>query len=346
VTRGAASPALSLVVPVYDEEGNVVSLFGELTRVAAALGRPYEILFVNDGSRDATLERLASLATHDPHLRVVDLDGNFGEAGALSAGFAAARGDVVVTLDGDGQNDPADIPRLVAALEQGYDVASGWRIEREEAFLTRVLPSRIANGLIARLTGVPVHDCGCGLKAYRRAVLEGVQLPRGMNRFLPSILGVGPHRVVEVTTRDRPRCSGASHYGLSRVFVVFRDLLALPLLVRRPLPGRTSVRSLGVASWLLGAGGLALVAAGFRYPVALAAAAGALGAAAAVHAVRHNLRRFADARDCGVFRVRRILDHESVSFERRSRGLRVLGQEPLADVPSPVGRLRNALLRS
>src|SRR5258707_277808 len=145
MSEAAPAPALSLVVPVYNEEDNVGPLHRELTRVAEALGRSYEILFVNDGSRDATLARLTTLAATDPHLKVVDLDGNFGEAAALPAGFAHARGDVVVTLDGDGQNDPADIPRLLACLDDGVDVVSGRRAERREAFLSRVLPSRVAN---------------------------------------------------------------------------------------------------------------------------------------------------------------------------------------------------------
>src|SRR5437667_12509764 len=156
-------PALSLVVPVYDEEANVGPLHAELRRIAGELARPYEIVFVNDGSRDGTLARLEALAAADSRLRIVDLDGNFGEAAALSAGFAHARGAVIVTLDGDGQNDPADIPRLLARLGPEVDVVSGRRYQRKERFLTRVLPSRVANWLIVRATGVPVYDCGCGL---------------------------------------------------------------------------------------------------------------------------------------------------------------------------------------
>jgi len=310
MTAGATRPELSLVVPVYNEEGNVAPLHAELTRIARETGRPYEILFVNDGSRDGTLARLTALAAADSHLLVVDLDGNFGEAAALSAGFAHARGDVVVTLDGDGQNDPADIPRLLARLTDGVDVVSGRRAERREAFLSRVLPSRVANWLIAHATGVPVYDCGCGLKAYRRHVLAGAQLPRGMNRFLPAILGVDPARVVEVVVHDRERGSGASHYGLSRVFVVFRDLLSLPLLVRRPPRTRRVPRALAALALAAGAVAVAalVVAAGgsaARRPAVAAALAAALAAAAA-HAVRHNVERFMDAREGGVFRVRRV----------------------------------------
>ena len=201
-------PALSIVVPVYNEEGNVGPLYVELTAIARTLGRSYEIVFVNDGSRDGTLERL--IAIEDPALCVVDLDGNFGEAAAISAGFNTARGAIVVTLDGDGQNDPHDIPKLLAALERGYDAASGRRLERKEAFLSRVLPSRVANRLIVLATGVPVYDCGCGLKGYRRELVTGAQLPRGMNRFLPAPWRDGATEASRRSRRRRRR-AGAGH---------------------------------------------------------------------------------------------------------------------------------------
>jgi glycosyltransferase involved in cell wall biosynthesis len=298
---------LSLVVPVYDEEGNVEPLHAELTRVARAIDVPYEIVFVNDGSRDGTLGRLEALRATDPHLRVVDLDGNFGEAAALSAGFAEARGRIVVTLDGDGQNDPADIPTLLAQLDPGADVVSGRRRARKEAWLTRVLPSRIANGLIARLSGVPVHDCGCGLKAYRREVLAGVQLPRGMNRFLPAILGIEAARVREVWVGDRARGSGRSHYGLSRTLVVLRDLLALPLLVRRP--DQALGRRLGGAQAAVVAVAVAALVGGLgwpagRLPALLTAAGGGLAAVVAA-LVGWNVERWTRAQTEGVYRIRR-----------------------------------------
>jgi glycosyltransferase involved in cell wall biosynthesis len=307
---GTVAPALSIVVPVYNEEGNVGPLHAELTRVAEEIGGTYEIIFVNDGSRDRTLLRLGALRARDPHLRIVDLDGNFGEAAALSAGFANARGNVVVTLDGDGQNDPADIPLILARLRPDVDVVSGRRRERKEAFWTRVLPSRIANALIVRATGVPVHDCGCGLKAYRREVVAGARLPRGMNRFLPAILGVKATRVAEITVNDRRRGSGRSHYGLSRTFVVLRDLLALPILVRRPPRGRTLGRALGGAQVALVAGMLAAVLGALGWPAdripAMALAAIAVGVAAVGWAIGHNLDRWVRAQEDGVFRVRAV----------------------------------------
>jgi len=305
------APALSLVVPVYNEEDNVAPLHAELGRIASDLARSYEIVFVNDGSRDRTLRRLEALAAADPHLRIVDLDGNFGEAAALSAGFAHARGAVIVTLDGDGQNDPADIPRLLARLEDGFDVVSGRRVERREAFVSRVLPSRIANWLIARATGVPVYDCGCGLKVYRREVVAGAQLPRGMNRFLPAILGVDPARVAEVPVQDRPRGGGRSHYGLERVFIVCRDLVALPLLVRRRPRSRALARALGTTgAALAGVGVVALVSALVRPAtrgMALAGALATLSVAVTGRAIGHNLDRFVTAQEEGVFRVRRVV---------------------------------------
>jgi hypothetical protein len=329
MSAAARPPALSIVVPVYDEEGNVGPLHAELTRVAERLGQPYELVFVNDGSRDLTLEHLEQLAAHDAHVVVVDLDGNFGEAAALSAGFQTARGDVVVTLDGDGQNDPHDIPTLLATLARGYDAVSGRRTGRHGRFLSRVLPSWVANRLIVLATGVPIYDCGCGLKAYRRELVADAELPRGMNRFLPAILGVDPERVAEVETRDRPRGSGSSHYGLSRVLVVFRDLFALPLLVRRPPPGHGAAGAIalgGTASGLLG-----IVAILHGRP----ASAVLLGLVAVVaFAVRHNVVRCAEARQHGVFRVRRVL-HGNAPTERRDRRSRLLGEESAADLPPP-----------
>jgi glycosyltransferase involved in cell wall biosynthesis len=307
MSDAADAPALSIVVPVYNEEDNVGPLYDELTHVARALARPYEMLFVNDGSRDRTLLRLEQIAAVDPHLRIVDLDGNFGEAAALSAGFAHARGDLVVTLDGDGQNDPADIPALLDRLGPDVDVVSGRRRSRKEGFLTRVLPSLVANWLIARATGVPVYDCGCGLKVYRRDVVAGARLPRGMNRFLPAILGVSPSRVAEVWVNDRRRGSGRSHYGLSRTFVVIRDLLALPILAR----GRELDRALGGAQAALVGAMLAVIVGALGWPggrtPALLIAVVALGAAGALWAIVHDVGRWVRAQEEGVFRVRRVV---------------------------------------
>lgn len=234
-------PGVSFVAPFYNEEGNVRDFSQELRTVAETLGRTYECVFVNDGSVDQTAAILDEIAKEDPRVRVVHLPHNQGEAAALSAGFQYARGRVVVTLDGDGQNDPRDIPALLAKMDEGYPVVSGWRQTRQEDYWKRILPSRLANGLIAWATGVPIHDCGCGLKAYRREVLSGVSLPQGMHRFLPTILRVPPEAVTEVLVNDRARATGRSHYGLSRIFAVLRDLLPVHCIRRDP---RTATRML------------------------------------------------------------------------------------------------------
>jgi glycosyltransferase involved in cell wall biosynthesis len=325
-------PGLSFVVPMHDEAGNVDRVHADVTRVAAGLGIPYEIVAVNDGSRDATLDRLLALQARDPHLSVVDLAGNFGESSALSAGFAHARGELVVTLDGDGQNDPGDLPKLLAALGDDVDVVSGRRTVREEDALTRVLPSRVANGLIRLVTGVGVHDTGCALKVYRRRVVADARLPRGMHRFLPAILGVGPDRVCEVEVSDRPRESGRSHYGLSRVLVVVRDLIGLRLVLTPPRAGRGTAAALAVTAAALVLGGAGGLAAGHAW-LGLAAWI----AAAAALAARYDVTRFLTAESTGVYRVRRFYDGRDADSDRDRRG-GVLGIEPAADVPGVAVR--------
>jgi glycosyltransferase involved in cell wall biosynthesis len=306
----ATAPTFSVVVPVYNEQGNAALLCEEIRVVMSAIGRPFEIIFVNDGSTDGTLQELQRIAASESRLRILDLDGNFGEAGALSAGFQAARGDLVVTMDGDGQNDPHDIPRLLETLERdGYRVVSGWRQQRQEGLVLRVLPSRIANGLIAAVSGVAVHDNGCGLKIYRRPVVEGAALPRGWNRFLPAILGVKADEVAEVSVSDRRRQHGQSHYGLSRTLVVIRDLLALRFIMansRRAEPAWAVVAvamALGfmfgmwrASGWLLGVWGVA-------------------GTIAVL--IWRNLHRFNQAQRLGVFRVRR--EYSSAEGVSRAR---------------------------
>lgn len=240
-------PQLSLVVPFYNEDGNVAAVYHEIRTVADGLGRPYECVFVDDGSTDRTGPLLDEIAKGDQRVRVVHLPYNQGEAAALSAGFQQARGRVIVTLDGDGQNDPRDIALLLAKLDEGYPVVSGWRRQRQENYWLRIFPSRVANSLIARVTGVPVHDCGCGLKAYRCEILAGLSLPRGMHRFLPVILRVPAEAVAEVEVNDRARRSGRSHYGLSRVLAVLRDLLPVRC-IRRGV--RAATRGLIIATFL------------------------------------------------------------------------------------------------
>ncbi len=287
------SPRISVVIPMHNEEGNALPLCAEVRAVLGRLGDPFEIICVNDGSRDETLARLAELRRVDPRLRVLDLDGNFGEAAALSAGFHAARGEIVVTLDGDGQNDPADIPALLERLRaDDVQAVSGRRLDRQEGLWLRVLPSRLANWLIVRVTGIPVHDCGCGLKAYRRALVRDVQLPQGLHRFLPAILGVAPGQVAEVPTRDRRRQHGQSHYGIKRTLAVLNDLMAVRFIMRDPRATeiRFGIATAGVA----GIGALAL-----RWS-SLATAVFDV-AALLCASVWINARRFNRAQDQGVY---------------------------------------------
>jgi len=227
---------ISVIAPIHNEEGNVIPLYQDISKVMARLDRPYEIIFINDVSTDASLARMKKIHCRDLRFHYVDLEANVGENWALLAGVSQARGNVLVTIDGDYQNDPAYIPALLDELAKGYRVVSGRRRQRVEKLWRRLLPSQVANALIRIVSGVPVHDCGCGLKAYRREVLENKFVPEGfMNRFSPAALGVRAHEFAEVDVVDRPRISGQSHYGLNRVFFVLRDLAALPFALRGPM---------------------------------------------------------------------------------------------------------------
>jgi hypothetical protein len=234
-----APRSLSVVVPVYDEEANVAPLVEGIVAAVRPLGLPFELVLVDDGSRDGTAAALRGLAPRVPELVVIRLRRNFGQTAALQAGFDRARGDAVVTLDGDLQNDPRDIPRLLEALEEA-DVVSGWRRQRQDAVVLRKLPSRIANALIRRLTRVPVHDQGCSLKAYRRDVVECLSLYSDMHRFITVLTMPAAARIAEIEVLHHPRRAGRSKYGLSRVGKVLADLLTIQMVTRfqeRPLRG-------------------------------------------------------------------------------------------------------------
>jgi glycosyltransferase involved in cell wall biosynthesis len=216
-----------VVLPVLNEQESLEPLHARLTTVLKQLDRPYEIIYVDDGSTDGSWGTLRRLAVGDGHVGVVRLRRNFGQTAALAAGFAHARFPVVVTLDADGQNDPADIPRLLDALDDGTDVVCGWRRHRREPWLTRRLPSLVANRMIRLLTGVPLHDFGCTLRAYRRAVLADVNLYGDMHRYLPVLTAWVGARLREVEVRHHPRAAGTSKYGLLRVSKVFVDLITI-----------------------------------------------------------------------------------------------------------------------
>jgi glycosyltransferase involved in cell wall biosynthesis len=228
-SSGETSPEISVVIPMHDEELNVEPLYATLMDALEKLGRSYEIVVVDDGSRDSTYPRLDELATTDPTLRLVRLRRNYGQTAAMAAGFDHARGQIIVPLDGDGQNDPADIGLLIAKIDEGYDVASGWRQDRKDGVVRR-LPSRIANWLIGRVTGVRLHDYGCTLKAYRAEIVDELQLYGEMHRFLPALAHMAGARIVEVPVRHHPRTNGKSKYGLGRTFSVLLDLITVKFL--------------------------------------------------------------------------------------------------------------------
>jgi glycosyltransferase involved in cell wall biosynthesis len=220
---------LSLVVPMHDEEDNVQPLHEALSATLKALGRRYEIIVVDDGSNDDTYARLAEHAADDDALKLIKLRRNFGQTAAMAAGFDYACGDVVIPIDGDLQNDPDDIPRLLEKLDEGYDVVSGWRQDRQDSAVRR-LPSRIANWLIGLVTGVRLHDYGCTLKAYRADVIAETRLYGEMHRFLPALAYQAGARITEIPVRHHPRVAGRSKYGLRRTFKVLLDLLTVKFL--------------------------------------------------------------------------------------------------------------------
>ncbi|MGH9254420.1 MAG: glycosyltransferase family 2 protein [Vicinamibacterales bacterium] len=225
-------PDISVVIPLRDEEANVVALHHELSGVMQALNIPYEIILIDDGSEDGTYGRLVDMYARDPSVRVIRFTRNFGQTAAFAAGFAHARGRFIVTLDGDLQNDPADIPRLLE-LARDHDIVCGWRKDRKDAFLTRHVPSVVANWLVSRVTGIRLHDAGCSLKVFRADVVKPLRLSPGMHRYLPALASQLGGRVTEVVVNHRPRRFGRSKYGLSRTFGVLRDVVQLRRLMRQ-----------------------------------------------------------------------------------------------------------------
>ena len=222
---------LSIVIPLYNEEENVEQLYTQLKAALEGTGQEYEIIIVDDGSTDGSFDILKRLHEGDERLKVIRFRRNFGQTAAFAAGFDRSQGQVVITLDADLQNDPADIPLLLEKIEEGYDVVSGWRLHRKDPFLTRRLPSMIANWLISQVTGVHLHDYGCSLKAYRREVVKNVQLYGELHRFIPAIASWMGVSVAEVPVRHYSRRFGKSKYGLSRTARVMLDLLTVRFLL-------------------------------------------------------------------------------------------------------------------
>lgn len=223
---------LSLVIPVYNEERNLPMLFQQICDALGPLGRTWEVIFVDDGSKDQSLAVLKKLVQDDPsHVRVIVFRRNFGQTAAITAGIDYAKGDIVILLDADLQNDPADIPLLLAKLDEGYDVVSGWRKTRMDNAVTRTLPSRVANQLISAVTGVHLHDYGCTLKAYRRESLEGFRLYGEMHRFIPVFAHSVGAEITEIPVKHHPRLYGKANYGLDRTLKVVLDLITAKFLL-------------------------------------------------------------------------------------------------------------------
>lgn len=222
--------SLSIIIPVYNEEDNVLPLHQKITEALDSMGHPYEVIIVDDGSTDNTAQRLKELARSDNRLKVIHLRRNFGQTPAMMAGIDAATGDILIPMDGDLQNDPHDIPKLLAKLAEGYDVVSGWRKDRQDHPLKRNLPSRVANRLISFISGVHLHDYGCSLKAYRKAIIKGVKLYGEMHRFVPIYAAWQGAKVTEVGVTHYPRVHGVSKYGFDRTIKVILDLIVVKFL--------------------------------------------------------------------------------------------------------------------
>lgn len=224
-------PKLSIVVPLYNELDNVELLYEAISTAAIEMRITYEIIFVDDGSTDGTLERAREVQAQDMSVRLIQFRRNFGQTAAMRAGIQAARGSVIVTMDGDLQNDPKDMAKLIAKVDEGYDLVVGWRKNRKDPALSRTVPSRIANGLIGWITGVKVHDSGCSLKAYRAAMIKRVPLYSEMHRFIPAMSTLQSARIAEVVVNHHPRQHGESKYGISRVGKVLLDVVAIKMLI-------------------------------------------------------------------------------------------------------------------
>src|SRR5690349_21971612 len=223
---------LSIVIPIHNEEPSILPLYDRLACVLEGLNRPYEILFVDDASSDRSFELLANLVETDPHLKVIRLRRNFGQTAALSAGFHEAKGRIIIAMDGDLQHAPEDIPALLAKIDEGYDIASGWRKERVDNAITRKIPSRAANWLMSKASGMDLRDFGTAFKAYRAEVLKDVNLYGELHRFIPALANIYGARVVEVPIRNVPRASGDSHYGIGRTFRVMFDILTIKFMLK------------------------------------------------------------------------------------------------------------------
>jgi glycosyltransferase involved in cell wall biosynthesis len=222
---------LSIIVPLYNEEESIIPLYTAIQGTVESLGLEYEILFVDDGSRDKTFATASRLAEQDPQLRVIKLRRNYGQTPAMVAGIEHANGEILITMDGDLQNDPGDIPEFIRKIHEGYDIVVGWRHKRQDKLITRKIPSRIANWLIGKITGVPIKDNGCSLKAYRASIIKNIPLYSEMHRFIPAMASLAGTRIAQIKVNHHPRRFGRSKYGLSRIYKVLIDLLTIKTIV-------------------------------------------------------------------------------------------------------------------
>jgi glycosyltransferase involved in cell wall biosynthesis len=253
---------LSIVIPIHNEEPSILPLYDRLTAVLEGMQKPYEMIFVDDASTDRSFDLLANLVETDMRMKVIRLRRNFGQTAALSAGFDEAQGTVIISLDGDLQHDPDDIPALLAKIEEGYDIASGWRKDRVDNAITRRIPSRIANWLMAKVSGINLKDFGTTFKAYRAEVLKDINLYGELHRFIPALASFYGARIAEVPIRNTPRIAGDSHYGLGRTFNVMFDILTIQFLLKyftRPMQffGRLGLTGVTLGCAILG--GLAVL---------------------------------------------------------------------------------------
>jgi glycosyltransferase involved in cell wall biosynthesis len=221
------TPELSVVVPLYNEEESLRPLYRAITNAVAPLGVSYEIVFVDDGSRDGTVRIADEIARADRRVCLVKFRRNYGQTPAMAAGIAQASGEVIVTMDGDLQNDPADIGALLRKIDEGYDIVVGWRFDRQDKLVSRKIPSRIANALIAKVTGVPIKDNGCSLKAYRASLIKKIPLYSEMHRFIPAMASIAGPKIAEIKVQHHARQFGQSKYGLSRIYKVLLDLMVI-----------------------------------------------------------------------------------------------------------------------
>ena len=251
---------ISVVIPIHNEEPAILPLYDKLTAVLERIQKKYEIIFIDDASTDRSFELLANLVETDPRLKVIRLRRNFGQTAALAAGFDEAQGHIIVSLDGDLQHDPEDIPALLQKLNDGYDVASGWRKNRLDNAISRRIPSRVANWLMAKASGVDLHDFGTTFKAYRAEILKEVNLYGELHRFIPALASLYGARIAEVPIRNVPRAAGSSHYGIGRTLRVLFDILTIRFLLTYFTRPMHFFGKIGLTSGLLGGGILAFLA--------------------------------------------------------------------------------------